>query len=115
VEGLSTVLAMELSGNKLDVISVHPGVINTPIVRDPKAVAASMAGSQIDGLQHYYATKGCEPSVVAKAIVAAVLTGKDKVFVGPKAKISALMRRFAPARLARSLTLANAREIGFWK
>jgi NAD(P)-dependent dehydrogenase (short-subunit alcohol dehydrogenase family) len=114
VEGLNTVLAMELEGSDLQVIGIHPGIINTPIVHDRKAVAASISDRQLGKLQHFYKTRGCAPSVVAEAILAAVMAGgKDKVFVGPLAKLGTLIRRFASPRLARTLTLGNARAIGF--
>ncbi len=115
VEGLSDVLAMELTPTKVRVISVHPGIINTPIVRDPRGFAPSISGAQLDDLQKYYVTNGCHPRVVAEAIVAGVAAGMDKIFVGPAAQTSGWIRRFAPTRLKRRLTLNDARKIGFWR
>lgn len=115
VEGLTEGLAMELSRSKVRVMSVHPGIINTAIVRNPVGVAPSITAAQLDGLQAYYVAKGCLPDVVGRAIVAAVAAGKPKLFVGPVAQLSALLRRFAPTLLKRRLTLATATQIGFWK
>ena len=53
--------------------------------------------------------------MVGKAIVAAVAAKKPKLFVGPIAQLSALMRRFMPTLMKRQLTLATAAQIGFWK
>ncbi|MFZ5670765.1 MAG: SDR family NAD(P)-dependent oxidoreductase [Pseudomonadota bacterium] len=115
VEGLSDGLAMELSRSRVHVISVHPGIINTAIVRNPVGVSPSITSAQLDGLQAYYAASGCLPDVVANAIVAGIRAEKDKVFVGPIAQLSAWMRRFAPTRIKRRLTLSTAARIGFWR
>ncbi|QUD89686.1 SDR family NAD(P)-dependent oxidoreductase [Phenylobacterium montanum] len=115
VEGLSDGLAMELSRSSVHVISVHPGIINTAIVPNPMGAAPSITREQLDGLSAYYAKNGCHPRVVADAIVAAVRSGKDKVFVGPSAQFGAVARRFAPTRMKRRLTLSVASKIGFWK
>ncbi len=113
VEGLSDVLAMELQARGVRVISIHPGVIDTAIVRDEKGISPTISEAQIQALQHHYRTKGCHPSVVAQGILDGVRRGRDKVFVGPVAQTSAWLRRFAPTRLKRTLTLQNSREIGY--
>lgn len=113
VEGLSDVLAMELSDKGVHVISVHPGVIDTPIVRDEKGVSPTISQAQIESLQAHYRAKGCHPRVVAAGILRGVLKRRDKVFVGPAAQTSAWLRRFAPTRLKRTLTLQSARDIGY--
>lgn len=113
VEGLNMVLAMELETSRLGVVSVHPGIINTAIVRDARAVSPSISPKQLDRLQAYYVKQGCHPEVVGQAVVEAVTLGREKLFVGPKAGVSALARRFLPYRLARRLIVASAREIGF--
>ena len=113
VEGLSDVLAMELQARGVTVISVHPGVIDTAIVRDERGISPTVSEAQIQALQHYYRTKGCHPRIVAQGIVDGVRRGRDKVFVGPVAQTSAWLRRFAPTRLKRILTVKNSREIGY--
>lgn len=114
VEGLSDVLAMELSVSRVRVVSVHPGVIDTAIVHDAKGVSPLISSAQLEGLQAYYVREGCHPSVVAKAIVDGIRAERSKIFVGPSAKISALLRRFAPTSLKRRLTLKLSEKIGFW-
>jgi short-subunit dehydrogenase len=114
VEGLSDVLAMELSHSRVRVVSVRPGVIDTAIVHDAKGVSPLISSKQLEGLQAYYAREGCHPSVVAKAIVDGIRAEQSKIFVGPSARISALLRRFAPTSLKRRLTLKLSEKIGFW-
>jgi short-subunit dehydrogenase len=113
VEGLTDVLAMELSKTAVHVMSVHPGIINTPIVHDRNGVAPLIKEAQLSGLQAYYAAKGCHPRVVADAIVAGIRKGQDKVFTGPEAKLTAWGRRLAPVRMRRSITQSKAARIGF--
>lgn len=113
VEGLSDVLAMELAGRGVEVISVHPGLIDTAIVRDAKGVSPAIAPAQIEALQAHYRARGCHPRVVARAILEGVERGRAKIFVGPVAQMSAWMRRFAPTGLKRALTIRNARQIGY--
>ena len=114
VEGLSDVLAMELSHSRVRVVSVRPGVIDTAIVHDAKGVSPLISSKQLEGLQAYYAREGCHPSVVAKAIVDGIRAEQSKIFVDPSARISALLRRFAPTSLKRRLTLKLSEKIGFW-
>ena len=114
VEGLSDVLAMELSHSCVRVVSVHPGIIDTSIVHDTKGVSPQLSAAQLEGLQSYYAREGCHPSVVANAIVDGIRGGQSKIFVGPSARISALLRRFAPTSVKRRLTLKLSEKIGFW-
>jgi len=115
VEGLTEVLAMELAGARVHVMSVHPGIINTPIVHDSRSIGPSISEEQVAGLQKFYAQIGCHPRVVAEAIVAGIMRERAKLFVGPTAKLSALARRFLPTRVKRRLTVANAVKIGFWR
>ena len=115
VEGLSDVLAMELGHSRVNVVSVHPGVINTAIVRDTNGVSPQISAAQFESLQSYYAREGCHPSAVAKAIVDGIRAGKSKIFVGPNARISALLRRFASTSIKRRLTLKLSEKLGFWR
>jgi len=115
VEGLSDVLAMELGHSRVNVVSVHPGVINTAIVRDTNGVSPQISAAQFESLQSYYAREGCHPSVVARAIVDGIRAGKSKIFVGPNARISALLRRLASTSIKRRLTLKLSEKLGFWR
>lgn len=113
VEGLSTVLGMELAETGVGVMCVHPGIINTPIVSDPNTVGASISPEQLQRLQAYYQTKGCHPDVVAKAIVKGVRRGASKVFTGPQAPSTAILKRLLPHRLLSALGRSASRQAGF--
>ena len=112
VHGLSYVLGMELEKTNVSVTSVHPGIINTPIVANESGVAASFPKENLKKLQTYYAEKGCDPEDVAQGIIDAVKTDQRELFVGPRALSSALLKRFMP-EMARKLILNAARETGY--
>ncbi len=113
VEGLSEVLAMELDDSNVHVTCVHPGFIHTPIVYNEKATAESMTAEQLGQLQDYYAKNGCEPEVVADAIVKAVRKrNRRHLFVGPEAKSTPVVKRISPALVFR-MSIKMARKVGF--
>ena len=111
VFGLSEVLKMELDGTGVRSITVCPGIINTPIVSARQNIAPSVSEQQLATLQQFFRT-GCGPEVVAEAIVVAVERGDDFVTVGPKAKMTHVLRRLSLG-LTRALTLKGARKMGF--
>lgn len=113
VEGLTTVLGMELARTDVDVMCVHPGIINTPIVSDPSAAGASISPGQLQRLQAYYQAKGCHPDAVASAIVKGIRRGSAKVFTGPQAPSTALLKRLLPHRLMSALGRSASRQAGF--
>ncbi|MDB6145604.1 MAG: oxidoreductase [Pseudomonas sp.] len=60
----------------------------------------------------YYRAKGCEPELVAEAMVRAVQKGHDLVLVGPFAKLIFHLKRFSLG-LIRRVILSDARKIGY--
>ncbi len=112
VLGLSDALAMELRDTDITVTSVCPGVINTPIVRNRQAVAASVPASALDTLDRQYQSRGVHPSVVAASIVRAVRRGEDIVLVGPTASAVFHARRLS-RRLLRRAGVSGARQLGY--
>jgi NAD(P)-dependent dehydrogenase (short-subunit alcohol dehydrogenase family) len=113
VEGLSDVIAMELSNTHIGVLCAHPGVIDTPIVKNRAMIGASISDDQIERLQNHYSTKGCHPSVVAQDIVRAVKKGHAAVLTGPSALYGGLMSRLLPKRLLRSMIVKMAPGLGY--
>lgn len=113
VHGLNEVLAMELADTNIKVLSVHPGIVSTAIVRSPNSIAASISESQLQKLQRYYREQGCHPSVVAEDIVAAVKAEKTQLFTGALARSTAWLKRFFSAARFRQLLLKNARNVGY--
>ncbi|MCY1224305.1 putative oxidoreductase EphD [compost metagenome] len=112
VHGLSEVLKMELSDTQVRVITLCPGVINTPIVANHRNIAASVGAEQIRRLQHYYQSKGCPPELVAESMVKALQNKRDLVLVGPFARLIFQLRRISVG-LLRRIVLNDARKIGY--
>ena len=112
VLGLSDTLAMELRNTKVGVTVVCPGIINTPIVSNRRAIAPSVPAATLDKLERNYKTKGAHPSLVGTRIVRAVKRGEDLVLVGPSSTLVFNMRRLSP-RLLRKASVSGARDLGY--
>jgi short-subunit dehydrogenase len=113
VEGLTDVIAMELNDTQIGVLCAHPGIIDTPIVKNRAMIGASISDDQIERLQNHYSTKGCHPSVVAQDIVKAVKKGNAAVLTGPSAFTGGLLSRLLPKRLLRSMIAKMAPRLGY--
>ena len=111
VEGLCEVLQMELAGTSIRVSCVHPGVINTAIVKHDDRMG--FPREQTERLQRHYAEKGAHPSVVARDILAGVKSGKSNIFTGPGTGLPPLMKRLLPRGAFRRLLLSAARDTGY--
>ena len=111
VDGLTEVLAMELSGTNVGVTCVHPGIINTPI-------AAGKSYNKDDGyrqeqrLGEYYRAHGSDPDVVARDTVKAVKHGRAHLWTGNKAPLTEKIKRLSPA-LMRRMAMKMAQTIGY--
>ncbi len=112
VMGLSDTLAMELDRTPIGVTVVCPGVINTPIVRNRRAIAPSVPQSALDRLERIYRTKGVHPSLVGTRIVRADRDGDDIVLVGSSAVQVFHARRFS-RRWLRKASISGARQLGY--
>jgi len=112
VLGLSDTLAMELRDTKVGVTVVCPGIINTPIISNRRAIAPSVPASTLDKLERNYKAKGAHPSLVGARIVRAVKRGEDIVLVGPSSAVVFHMRRLSP-RLLRKAGVSGARDLGY--
>ncbi len=111
VEGFCDVLSMELVGDPIDVTCVHPGVINTDIVKNNAMLR--IPTEQIQRLQNYYGTKGARADIIAEQIVNGVAAKKGNIFVGPGGGFATMMKRLLPRKTFRSLLTSNARQIGY--
>ncbi|TPG67764.1 SDR family NAD(P)-dependent oxidoreductase [Pseudomonas arsenicoxydans] len=112
VFGFSEVLKMELANSNVSITTVCPGIINTAITQSRSAVSPSITEAQIERLQAYYKAKGCEPELVAEAMVRAVQKGQDLVLVGPFAKLIFHVKRLSIG-LIRRVILNDARKVGY--
>ncbi|MBI2732405.1 MAG: hypothetical protein HYX44_03560 [Aquabacterium sp.] len=110
--GLNDTLSIELDGTGVEVTAVCPGIINTPIVRNRKAVSPVIPVEQLDQLERYYRTQGAHPAIVGERIVRAVQRGEDIVLVGPSARPMFHIKRLS-RRLIRLLTIVGCKRNGF--
>lgn len=112
VFGFSEVLKMELADSNVSITTVCPGIINTSITHSRSNISPSISEEQLERLQAYYRAKGCEPELVAEAMVRAVQKGQDLVLVGPFAKLIFHIKRLSLG-LMRRVILSDARKIGY--
>lgn len=112
VFGFSEVLKMELADSSVSITTVCPGIINTAITQARSNISLSISEGQLERLQAYYKAKGCEPEMVAEAMVRAVQKGQDLVLVGPFAKLIFHLKRLSIG-LMRRVILSDARKIGY--
>lgn len=105
-------LKMELADTNVKIATVFPGVVNTAIVRSNLGVSPSVSDATLAKLRDFYATQGCSPNVIAKAMVRAVRKDRDIVLVGPKAALGYHVKRVS-LKLIRALTLDFSRKAGF--
>ena len=113
VEGLTDVIAMELNDTRISVLCAHPGIIDTPIVKNRAMMGASISDEQIERLQNHYSSKGCHPGVVAQDIVKAVKKGDAAVLTGPSAFTGGVLSRLLPKRLLRRAIVKMAPGFGY--
>ncbi len=111
VEGLCEVLQMELADTRIRVSCVHPGVINTAIVKHDER--SDLPREQLERLQRYYHEKGAHPSVVANDIVSGVKSGKPNIFTGPGTGLAPILKRLLPRKSFRRLMMKAARDTGY--
>jgi short-subunit dehydrogenase len=112
VFGFSEVLKMELADSNVSITTVCPGIINTAITQARSNISPSISEGQLERLQAYYKAKGCEPALVAEAMVRAVQKGQDLVLIGPFAKLIFHLKRLSLG-LIRRVILSDARKIGY--
>jgi NAD(P)-dependent dehydrogenase (short-subunit alcohol dehydrogenase family) len=117
MESLTDSLRFELAPQGIQVCSINPGAIDTPIWDKAKTQAATISadhpsrplyGSLIDSIQAA-AWKAQAAAVPADRVAAAVLACMTKAkprtryFVGPDAKGAAILKRFLPDRVMDAL------------
>jgi NAD(P)-dependent dehydrogenase (short-subunit alcohol dehydrogenase family)/pimeloyl-ACP methyl ester carboxylesterase len=103
---LNDCLRAELAGQGIQVVSVCPGVIDTPITGSTRFVGVSADEQQRRraGAQRLYRRRNLKPQAVAAAILKALERRQQEVLVGGEAHGARLLSRLSPAltrRLAR--------------
>lgn len=106
VRALSESLYAELRRERIGVTTVHPGCIDTSIVRSGRMGDEAMRR----GVQALFDRRGAKPSVVARAIVRAI--EKDRLFVRirPETIATDWLKRLFPAAIHRFLAARFERD-----
>jgi NAD(P)-dependent dehydrogenase (short-subunit alcohol dehydrogenase family) len=97
VRALSESLWSELRPKRIGVTSIHPGCIDTSIVKSGR-MDDDDARAEIQGL---FDRRGASPDVVAQAIVRGIEKNKLRVRVRPESIVTEWIKRLAPVGIHR--------------
>lgn len=89
VAGLSETLMQELSGTRISVTCVHPGGIDTAIVRNARGVTEQ-------DVEEFARVARRSPDAAARTIISGMKKGRKRLFVGIEARILTALKRLFP-------------------
>ena len=95
IRGFSESLRAELAGLNIGVTSVHPGTIQTNILRDARLVTTSEAVRT--NTQRLFDRLGTSPDVVATRVVKAIEYNSPRVLITTETRVADALKRFMPA------------------
>ncbi|MEM7135255.1 MAG: SDR family NAD(P)-dependent oxidoreductase [Myxococcota bacterium] len=95
IRGFSESLRLELADDRIGVTSVHPGTIQTNIVRDARLLTTSEAVRQ--NTQRLFDRLGTSPDVVAARVVKAIEYNSPRVLITTETRVADALKRFMPA------------------
>jgi NADP-dependent 3-hydroxy acid dehydrogenase YdfG len=98
VRGFTDSLRQELRGTGVAAINVHPGGINTNIVRNARLRKDPEGRTQDQMAQEFASITMTEPDKAAEIIHRGVERGKARILVGPDAYMFDTLARLAPTR-----------------
>ncbi len=99
VRGFTEALRHELRGTGVRAVSVHPGGVNTSIVRNARFHVDDRGGLDHDQLQLDFARVArLSPEKAAEIIVRGLERGRGRVLVGSDARAVDLLQRLLPER-----------------
>jgi short-subunit dehydrogenase len=96
VRGFSESLRAELADEKIGVTSVHPGAIQTNIIRNARLVTDTHQELR-DRTQRLFDRLGTTPDVVADRIVKAIEYNSPRVLITKEARMADALKRLMPA------------------
>ncbi|AMT71214.1 SDR family NAD(P)-dependent oxidoreductase [Mycobacteroides immunogenum] len=96
VRGFTDALRQELRGTGVKAINVHPGGINTNIVRNGRFPTEEVGVTREQVINEFAATAMTEPEKAAEIIHRGVENGKARILVGPDAYMFDALMRLAP-------------------
>jgi NADP-dependent 3-hydroxy acid dehydrogenase YdfG len=114
VRGFTDSLRQELRGTGVRAINVHPGGINTNIVRNARVRKDpdGLGRSQEQMVKEFAAITMTEPAKAAEIIHRGVEQGKARILVGPDAYLFDVLARVAPTRYFDILSVFESRLRG---
>jgi short-subunit dehydrogenase len=114
VRGFTDSLRQELRGTGVRAINVHPGGINTNIVRNARVRKDpdGLGRSQEQMVKEFAAITMTEPAKAAEIIHRGVEQGKARILVGPDARLFDALARLAPTRYFDILSVFESRLRG---
>jgi NADP-dependent 3-hydroxy acid dehydrogenase YdfG len=114
VRGFTDSLRQELRGTGVRAINVHPGGINTNIVRNARVRKDpdGLGRSQEQMVEEFAAITMTEPPKAAEIIHRGVERGKARILVGPDAYLFDALARLAPTRYFDILSVFESRLRG---
>lgn len=98
VRGFTDSLRQELRGTGVTAVNVHPGGVDTNIVRNGRFRADPRGRSQEQTANDFAAIALTKPDGAAKIIHRGVEAGKARILVGPDAYLFDALSRLAPTR-----------------
>jgi NADP-dependent 3-hydroxy acid dehydrogenase YdfG len=114
VRGFTDSLRQELRGTGVRAINVHPGGINTNIVRNARfrKDPDGRGRSHEQMVQEFAAITMTEPAKAAEIIHRGVEQGKARILVGPDARLFDALARLAPSHYYDILSVFESRLRG---
>jgi NADP-dependent 3-hydroxy acid dehydrogenase YdfG len=109
VRGFTDSLRQELRGTGVTAINVHPGGINTNIVRNARFRQDPHGPTQEQAAQEFEAVARTQPDKAAEIIHRGVEAGKARILVGPDAHLFDALARIAPTHYFDVLARFEAR------
>lgn len=82
----------------LQVISVHPGGIDTDIMRSSKWVQKITDSQREQATQNFKSITRSSPEKAAKVILKGIRRNKGRVLIGPDARVVGFLTRFLPSK-----------------
>lgn len=106
VRALSESLWTELRGDRIGVTSIHPGCIDTSIIRSGRIEDEASR----DEVQTFFSRRGASPDTVARAIIKGIEKNKLRVRVRPESIATEMAKRFFPVAVHRWIAQRWERE-----
>ncbi|KUI11617.1 acetoin dehydrogenase [Mycobacterium sp. GA-1285] len=98
VRGFTDSLRQELRGTGVSAVNVHPGGVNTNIVRNGRFREEPGGPTKDQVVEEFAAMTRTEPDKAAEIIHRGVEAGKARILVGPDAYMFDALARIAPTR-----------------